>query len=76
MSNGDSRIQITATCGEEITYRQWLAGMALQGLCANPDWMERMRKSYPEQWALIRENTAYYALEQADALLSAQEGQT
>ena len=45
-----------------MTYRQWLAGMALQGLCAN----EAVQSEFGPQ------NIARLALERADSLLAAQ----
>jgi hypothetical protein len=60
---------------DEITYRQWLAGMALQGLLANEHWAKAMRPSEKEITACVGGIVAL-SIAAADALLFAQEGQT
>ena len=52
---------ITHTFG--MTYRQWLIGMALQGLCANPNTR-----------GTNNQIIAVWAIQKADAILAAEEG--
>lgn len=65
-SEGGDGIVIDSQNG--MTLRDWFAGMALQGMCANPDISKVMadRQMQPSE---VRESFALCAYAQADAMI-------